>query len=383
MDKEKYKDIAPFDGSDAINAAKYIHENNRFVEYILSTLYKNVAEPKWDDFEDLIKSYYFALGKVKSWKDFQTEVIHKIVMPLIVEASTDGVIVNGLDKIDVTKPHIIISNHRDIVLDSAFLLDALLSNGGLHLQPATGANLYMNKEAEICFGLFGSIKVFRGLGIREEYECSLKLSNYIWDLMEEGESSVWIAGSAGRSKDGIDVVLPSIIKMLILSRRKKASLSELVNQLSIVPVSISYEKDPNDVNKARELIATILSSGNYKKKRLEDLLSLVRGIKNYKRRVAINFSAPLSGEFQSPEDVSREIEKQIRLSYELFPISYYAWDKIHKTDKYKSMYIGFNDETEEKRFNCLRKSVNEKVLEAYAAPLESKLLYSEGNEEKN
>lgn len=378
MDREKYRTIAPLDGEDAINATEYIKNKTFFANNLLKTLYKKAKLETWDSFDALMNDYYYSLGKVKSWKDFQTNIIHKIVMPLIIKGSTDGIIVEGLENVDLSKPHVFVSNHRDIVLDSAFIVNTILDNKGLPLQATSGANLYLDKEAGLYFGLSGCIKVFRGLSLREEYEASMLLSSYIWDSISENYSSIWIAGQAGRSKDGIDRVLPAIVKMLILKERRNASLSDLVNKLSIVPVSISYEQDPNDVDKAREMLSTMLQGGEYKKRPLEDLLSLTRGVRNYKRRVALSFSKPLSGEFESVEDVASEIEKSIRLSYKLFPISYYAYDKVHKSDTYKNMYDKeLLEEGELKRFKALKKTLRTKVLEAYAAPLESKLAYEE------
>lgn len=378
MDREKYRNIAPLDGEDAIKATEYIKGKTFFANNLLKTLYKKAKLENWDSFDALMNDYYYSLGKVTSWKDFQTNIIHKIVMPLIIKGSTDGIIVDGLENVDLSAPHVFVSNHRDIVLDSAFLLNTILDNSGLPLQATSGANLYLDKDAGLYFGLSGCIKVFRGLSLREEYEASMLLSSYIWDSISENYSSIWIAGQAGRSKDGIDRVLPAIVKMLILKERRNAPLSDLVKKLSIVPVSISYEQDPNDVDKAREMLSTILQDGEYKKRPLEDLLSLTRGVRNYKRRVALSFSSPLSGEFESVEDVALEIEKQIRLSYKLFPISYYAYDKVHKTDTYKDMYDKKQlEEGELKRFKALKKTLHTKVLEAYAAPLESKLSYED------
>lgn len=376
MDREKYKNIAPLDGDDALKATEYIKNKTFFANNLLKTLYKKSKLEKWDSFDALMNDYYYHLGKVKSWKDFQKEIVHGIVMPLIIKGSTDGVLVEGLENVNLNEPHVFISNHRDIVLDSAFIVETILENKGLPLQATSGANLYLDKEAALYFGLSGCIKVFRGLSLREEYEASMLLSSYIWDSISEKYSSIWIAGQAGRSKDGIDRVLPAIIKMLILKERRADSLSNLVKKLSIVPVSVSYEQDPNDVDKAREMLTTMLQGGEYKKRPLEDLLSLTRGVRNYKRRVALSFSSPLDKEFNSVEEVASEVEKQIRLSYKLFPLSYYAYDKLHGTDTYKNMYDKKELEEEElKRFKALKKTLHTKVLEAYAAPLESKLQY--------
>lgn len=382
MNNELYKDIAPYENEDAHKATEYILSHPEFLEKTLRTLYKKLDKKTstllkngtYNDADDLIRTFLYTLGKVNNWKEFQEQFVRQIIMPLVIDSTTDGFTVSGLEKIDTTKPHIFVSNHRDIILDSAFLVDAILSKNGLPVKVTAGSNLYINREAECYFGLLGCVKVFRGLSLREEYEASLKLSSYVYDTIDEGKSSLWIAGSAGRSKDGVDRVLPSVIKMLILSHRKDMSLSDLVQKLSIVPMSISYEKNPNDVNMAEEIVKTI-KTATYKKKPLEDFLSIIRGICCYKGRVHIAFSPALSGTFNSTEEIASRIEKDIRLSYKLYPFAFYAYDKIHKTDRFKSMYTELQEEKEAKRFKYLKHNVNKKVLEAYAAPIDSKLLY--------
>ena len=88
----------------------------------------------------------------------------------------------------------------------------------------------------------------------------LLASQFIHQSIFQDNDSIWIAQRQGRSKDGNDYTDPSVIKMIHLNARKKISLSEYLNKLNVVPVSISYEKDPNDILKAKELFLTDLNN---------------------------------------------------------------------------------------------------------------------------
>lgn len=382
-DTDKYQDIAPLSGHRAEEEALYIKEHPEFLEHILLSLYKSAEKRNPDKiyslykrYDDVVRTFYFLLGGVKSWKDFQRNLVTSLIMPLVILGTTDGVTVEGIERIDVNEPHVFISNHRDIILDSAFLVNTMMQNSGMCVQATAGSNLYINRQAASYFGLLGCVKVFRGLNLREEYEASKRLSSYIFDAVTSKESSIWIAGTAGRAKDGVDKVFPSIIKMISLSHRKEISYTELVKKLSIVPMAISYEKNPNDVSMAKEIINSVLSTAHIKRP-IDDYVSIVRGISKYKGHVTISFDSPLEGQFSSSEEIASEVEKRIRLRYKLYPFDYYAYDKINKTDRFKDRYSSFSEEEELKKFKSLRMSVGAKVLEAYAAPVASKLLYTE------
>lgn len=384
MDNEKYKAIAPFEGEDAIKAAAYIKDNPIFLEHTLKGLYRAALRKRSDsEFikgfkrdDDVVRNFYYLLGSVESWRDFQRTLVTNLIMPLVIEGSTDGFYVKGLEKLDLSRSHVFISNHRDIILDSAFLVHSLMSKNGQCVKAAAGSNLYMNKQASAYFGLLGCVKVFRGLNLREEYEASLNLSSYIFDTIREGKDSVWIAGNAGRSKDGVDRVVPAIIKMMVLSKRKDGDFPSLLKELSIIPVSISYEKNPNDVSMAKEILLSLLH-GSYKKKPLDDLMSITRGISKPKGRVTITFGEEITSDFEKPDDAALEIEKRIRLNYTLYPFDYYAYDKVNKTDRFKSKYTSLESQEDEKRFKTQKLAVSSQVLKSYAAPVESKLIYGD------
>lgn len=383
IDKDLYGDIAPLEGEKAAESALYIKNHPEFLEHILKLLFKSAEKRNPDTIytlykssDDVIRTFYFLLGGVASWKDFQEKLVTSLIMPLVILGTTDGITIEGVERIDVNEPHVFISTHRDIILDSAFLVYAMMQNKGMCVQAAAGSNLYINKEASSYFGLLGCVKVFRGLNLREEYEASKRLSSYIYDNITSKESSIWIAGGAGRAKDGVDKVYPSIIKMMALSHRKEISYTELVKKLSIVPMAISYEKNPNAISMAKEIISSVLLSAHIKRP-MDDYVSIVRGISKYKGHITISFDSPLDGEYSSSEEIAAEVEKRIRLIYKLYPFNYYAYDKVNKTDRFKDRYSSFSEEEELKKFKSIKMGVGVKVLEAYAAPVASKLLYTD------
>lgn len=372
-----YSDIVPFTGEKALRATENLKNESYFLNRVIKSQFRQSDKLLWSSIQDFYKEYYFQLGRSSSWQDFQNNIVIPLIIPLLEIGSTDGITVKGLENIEKNKSYVFISNHRDIILDSAFIGGAIIKNGCKNVQFLTGDNLYINKEAENYFGLLGCVKVYRSLELRKEYEASIKLSSYIYDVITNNQNSIWIASSPGRSKDGIDYASPSIIKMLSLSHRRDIPFNNIIKQLHIIPISISYERDPNDVNKAREIITTIINH-KYKKRKLEDLVSITRGICKSKGRITITIDKEITDDFANADELALYIEKRIRLNYELFPFSYYAYDKIHKTDIYKNIYKDFYDK-DVRRFLKLKSEISDTVLKAYAAPLESKLLYNEEN----
>ncbi|BBI50647.1 hypothetical protein HORIV_30680 [Vreelandella olivaria] len=87
-----------------------------------------------------------------------------------------------------------------------------------------------------------------------------QLSAYIRHTITEDQHSIWMAQREGRAKNGIDHTEPAIIKMLIMARRaaeRDMVFGEAIAELKLVPVSISYEYDPCDVQKPRSYTISI------------------------------------------------------------------------------------------------------------------------------
>ena len=176
-----------------------------------------------------------------------------------------------------------------------------------------------------------SFIVHRSLsGRREKLAAYQTLSAYINHSIREDRQSVWIAQAEGRAKDGDDRTDSAILKMFHMSR-KDEPFAEMVRALHFIPVSISYEYDPCDLAKAREL-HTRASTGEYRKAPGEDDASIALGITGYKGRVHINFGAELEGEFSDAKQLAAELDRQILGNYRLFPVHYLAYEMSENRD---------------------------------------------------
>ena len=146
---------------------------------------------------------------------------------------------------------------------------------------------------------------------------SLQLaSEFIFNSIINENNSIWIAQKQGRSKDGLDYTDPSVLKMIHLNSRKLSSIDDYFNKLSVVPVSISYEKDPNDILKAKELYLTSLNN-TYQKEKNEDLQSISDGITGQKGDVHLSIGTEMTFEDKNYNEVADAISKKIKSQYKI------------------------------------------------------------------
>ena len=252
----------------------------------------------------------------------------------LVREGTTEFTYEGFENLKPGEACLFVSNHRDIAGDSMLLDYALYLNKLDTVRIAIGDNLMQRDFATSLMRLNKGFFIKRSVeGPRKTYAALLQSSRYIRHSIDTG-NSVWIAQSEGRSKDGMDVTDPAIIKMFVLSDRRKP-LADTIRDLHIVPLSISYEFDSCDVLKATEL-GKIAKEGGYDKPPGEDLLSLVRGLSGPKGRVILRLGTRLSGEYETPDDVAVEIDRQIMTNLELFPVNHWALAKLNgrgKADK--------------------------------------------------
>ena len=211
-----------------------------------------------------------------------------------------------------------ISNHRDIAMDPAFVNWGMYQCGLDTVRIAIGDNLLRKPCATELMRLNKSFIVKRSAkGPREMARTFSELSSYIADSLKEGHS-IWIAQKEGRAKDGDDRTDPAILKMFYMAgKQKKLGFAEYMQQLNIVPVAISYEYDPGDEAKARELYETS-TNGSYQKGEFEDIESIVSGIVGYKGRVHVSIGQPLKDGFDTPEELAAQIDRAIHSQYRLF-----------------------------------------------------------------
>lgn len=252
-------------------------------------------------------------------------------MQRMLKTSTDDFRVDGLDRLDADTAYLFIGNHRDISLDPAFVNYALYLAGRNTVRIAIGDNLLKKPYVTDLMRLNKSFIVPRSArGKRAMLQAYHKLSSYIRHSIQDDNHSIWMAQREGRAKDGIDRTDPAIIKMMTMAHRadnRHAPLGEGIEALRLVPVSISYEYDPCDVQKARELKA-VSEDGSYNKSEFEDISSIVAGITGHKGRVHLRFGTPIDRSFDTPEAVAAEIDRQVLSGYHLFPSHHLALEAL-------------------------------------------------------
>ena len=230
-----------------------------------------------------------------------------------------GLTVSGLDGLEAGRPYLYMSNHRDIVMDTGLVNYSVHMAGFPTPEAAVGDNLFTEPLATDLMRLNKSFVIERSVtGKRAIYRALTRTSHYIQHTLASG-SSVWIAQREGRSKDGFDRTEPALLKMLALAWRKEAAnFGELVDRIALVPVSISYELDPCDRRKAREL-AVIAREGRYEKAENEDLASIIEGMTGFKGRVHVHYAPPMRGPFETAEDLARAVDRAIVGGLRVYP----------------------------------------------------------------
>lgn len=257
------------------------------------------------------------LRGVRTVRDFQM----RLEQPLrqVIERSTQEFTVSGLAQLSADAAYCFISNHRDIVMDPAFVNWALHQHGFQTVRIAIGDNLLSKPFIADLMRLNKSFVVLRNLtDRREKIQAARNLAAYVHHCVGIDQANVWIAQREGRAKDGIDRTNPALIRMLTLNKPKDVDLNAYLDELKIVPVAISYEYDPCDQMKANERYQQ-LECGGYQKAEHEDVLSIATGITGWKGRVHLSFGQPIVGhDFQNETEVALAIDRQMHRTYRLF-----------------------------------------------------------------
>ena len=374
MDRKKYEDIEPYRGERFEKAKANLMARKEFIgafAYMLSGDFSSV--------EPLVNAIERALLDVHSYDDFQHKVTAGYFIPAIIDKTTTGFSVSGGEKLQKDKGYLFISNHRDIILDCT-LLDYALKSMNLPLcEMAVGDNLMVNQMVEDLFRMNGGIIIKRNLPMREKYLESIRISEYFVETVSEENKSIWVAQKSGRSKDGKDLTQSAIIKMLYLSKKREGySFSELMKKCNIVPVAISYQYDPNDINKGREEVTKEHNDGKYEKKKYEYLISMVKGLRCQKGNVHVSIGDPLDGEYNSPEEVAEAIDRQIHLNYHLFDTNYLSYDVLEGGERFKDFYSSLDKDEFLSRFSQLSEDVRCFVLNTYENPVRMMLQAKNG-----
>lgn len=280
--------------------------------------------------------------------DFQVAFCYGFLVDLLKKASAGCKMDFG--SLDLSRRYTFVSNHRDIVLDSA-LLDKLLidAGAGTTCEIAIGDNLLAAPWIRDLVRLNKSFIVERSAGMREMLDKSKRLSDYMHFVINRKNDNVWIAQREGRAKDSDDRTQPSILKMMAMGG--EGSVADRLRQLHIVPLAISYEYDPCDYLKAREFQLRRDVAG-WKKTAQDDVLSMRTGITGYKGRIQYRCAECIDGWLGnlSPdmpkgelfEAVARHIDGEIHRSYRIYPGNYVAADMLSGGKDFADRYTAID-----------------------------------------
>jgi hypothetical protein len=272
-----------------------------------------------------------AFKGVKTPLDFQKRFM-KPVVNYIIRKHTDGCQFDDsrIKNSSLDERFTFVSNHRDIVLDSAFL-DVKLVEAGYPttVEIGIGDNLLIYPWIKRLVRMNKAFTVRRGLSLRETLAASQLMSRYIHFSVTQKKENIWIAQREGRAKDSNDRTQDAVLKMLAMGGDLK--------ELNIVPLTISYEYDPCDYLKAQEFQQK-RDNPSFKKSRQDDLDNMKTGIFGYKGRVVYCTAAPINTWIDELNDlpkadffnaVAARMDKEIHKGYELFPCNYIALDELN------------------------------------------------------
>lgn len=332
---DKFYDIRPIPDNEVPATIASLVSNNYFRRAAEAFVLQ--AFPTWDEFIDV-------LIQCRTKGDFQRLVIYPVMSQLI-NKTTSGLSGANWENIPDGKGCLFISNHRDIVLDVAFLNMLLIDQRKSTTEIAIGDNLLIYPWIEEVVRLNKSFIVKRGVSVRQMLEVSKHLSEYIYDTVNRRGESAWIAQREGRAKDSNDKTQVSLLKMFAL--HDNSDPAGALIDLHIVPLSISYELDPCDFLKAKEFQLKRDNPG-YKKSKADDIENIITSIWGFKGRVSFRFGKCIDEEIATiPKSTNKNelfksaasfIDREIYRNYTFFPYNYVAYDLMTGSDRFSSQY---------------------------------------------
>ena len=377
VDLSEFESISPYTDAEAAEAL------SKLAEYPLLSHVSQQFFP--EESQDFLKNL---LKNIKTIDEFQVLVMQKFVR-WVLEHTAKNFSYDGIANIDPNKKFLALSNHRDIILDPAITQLVLYANGIPMTEIAVGDNLITNKTIEYLIRSNRMIKVVRGITARELYLCSQLLSKYIRLNITEQRSSIWLAQRQGRTKNGYDITEQGLLKMLDMSGT--ADFQTNFEELNIIPMSISYEYEPCDILKARELV--ISRKTKYVKADGEDLNSIMVGIMSQKGNIHLNIGRPLTSEEIAEaaqcdkndryQQIRHAVDLRVIEGYKLWKNNYVAYDILNHSFKYSDMYNISDVEAfvvyMERQLDTVEKEINREdlrriFLEIYANPVVTKEL---------
>ncbi len=325
-----YDDIRPYEDHEVSQYLKVLLDDDVFQE-VLYFIFQD---------EGKISEVKKMISNIQTVSDLQVKFMYPLIKEWIIEKTTSGISWSGLDNLDQSESYLYISNHRDIILDSA-ILNYINVNAGMNTtEVAIGDNLLIYDWILHTVKLNRAFVVKRNLPPRELLLASKKLSAYIRQTITKDKVSVWIAQREGRTKDGFDQTQQALLKMLNLSG--KGDFVTSFRNLKIVPLSISYEREPCGISKVEEIYKR--EHDGYIKTQADDLKSMAFGLTRPKGRVHFAFGKPIDAELDdfakldSPieriQKLAEHIDECIYRNYKLWPNNYLAADLLTDRNRY-------------------------------------------------
>lgn len=329
----KYDSIRPFAPKELPEVFDRLVQNEQFCQ-VLAYLYPGVP----------VEAIRQKMHQCKTNLEFQKAFCYEFLKNLLAKASL------GCDadfsNLDLRNRYTFISNHRDIVLDSA-LLHVMLFDAGCDTttEIAIGDNLLKLPWVKDIVRLNKSFIVQRSLPMRQMLAASKLLAEYMHFVIAEKNDNVWIAQREGRAKDSNDRTAEAILKMMTMGG--EGSIKERLLSLHLVPLAISYEYDPCDFLKAQEFQLR-RDVADWKKGPMDDVVSMQTGIMGYKGHIHYH-AAPCIDEWLRalPDDmpktefyaaVAEHLDHEIWRGYRLYPSNFVALDLLRGTDEHADRY---------------------------------------------
>ncbi len=328
-----FDEIRPYNDNEVPAAIERL-ANSEYFDILIGTAYPDV---NINDFRKEFRS-------VKTVAEWHDKMWFPLVWHIINHTSTQ-LTVSGLENIDREKRYMFVSNHRDITLDASILNTLLGKNGFQPAEITFGSNLMINQFVTDLGKISKMFRLVRGGNRRDFYKNSMEVSAYMRYAITQKHESVWIAQRNGRTKDGNDITDPGVLKMFSLSSEK--SFLENLDELNICPVSVSYEYEPCDFLKTKELCISTTTE-KYQKSPLEDMLSIKQGVMQNKGKIHLSVCKPVSSadlkecDFHNKNEkfsaLAEIIDNRIINGYKTHNTNHIAYDILKNTAKFSAEY---------------------------------------------
>ena len=341
MDIKEFDEIRPYETGEMKQAFEDLLNDRQFAHLLKGPV-------PW--LPKALRNGFFrwAFRGVQSPLDFQKRFM-KPVVRYIIRKHTDGCTFDeSLLPRDKRLRYTFVSNHRDIVLDSAFLSFLLVeADYPTTVEIGIGDNLLIYPWIKRLVRMNKAFTVRRGLTPKETLRSSQLMSSYIHYAVTQKKENIWIAQREGRAKDSDDRTQDAVLKMLAMGAPETAKVPvDKLRDLNIVPLTISYEFDPCDYLKAQEFQQK-RDNPAFKKSKQDDLDNMKTGIFGYKGRVHYRCGTPINTWLDELSDlpktevyaaIAHRMDEEIHRGYELYPCNYIALDLLEGTTRYADHY---------------------------------------------